>query len=167
MQHVCKHSLRWNTRFLCPCIVDINECEETHVNCSQRALCTNTDGSYNCTCRSGFNGDGFTCIGDWRSCFYSETGRTRTPFVCTCTSCQIGRTFGELHLKEGNVFHSLHIKHSSFLAKYCQFSTNMRHFSLLVCVLLFVLWTLITLYLHVLKLTLSYVLLFLISCHYY
>ena len=42
---------------------DINECElETHT-CSPNANCTDTDGSFNCTCREGFEGDGFNCTG--------------------------------------------------------------------------------------------------------
>lgn len=48
-----------------PFIADINECEpptETH-NCEQR--CTNTDGSYQCACDTGYElrGDGRTCNG--------------------------------------------------------------------------------------------------------
>ncbi|XP_067848338.1 uromodulin-like 1 [Heptranchias perlo] len=34
---------------------DINECEHAELNsCSLRATCSNTDGSHNCTCQSGF-----------------------------------------------------------------------------------------------------------------
>ena len=29
--------------------------------CDTNANCTNTDGSYNCTCDNGYSGDGFTC----------------------------------------------------------------------------------------------------------
>jgi len=42
---------------------DINECDlETHT-CHSNANCTDTDGSFNCTCREGFEGDGFNCTG--------------------------------------------------------------------------------------------------------
>ena len=42
---------------------DINECElEIHI-CHSEANCTDTDGSFNCTCREGFEGDGFNCAG--------------------------------------------------------------------------------------------------------
>ena len=40
---------------------DIDEClmDVCHVN----ATCSNTAGSYECTCQSGFSGDGLTCTG--------------------------------------------------------------------------------------------------------
>ena len=42
---------------------DINECAtETH-KCSADAVCRNTKGSYNCTCKPGFDGDGRNCQG--------------------------------------------------------------------------------------------------------
>lgn len=42
---------------------DFDECGNRTDNCSQQASCTNTDGSYNCTCNSGFVGTGFVCEG--------------------------------------------------------------------------------------------------------
>lgn len=43
--------------------VNINECAQTTSPCSKNAVCTDTDGSFMCTCKTGFNGDGVTCIG--------------------------------------------------------------------------------------------------------
>ena len=44
-------------------ISDNNECIlETH-NCSDSATCTNTDGSYTCSCKTGYTGDGMACSG--------------------------------------------------------------------------------------------------------
>ena len=43
-------------------ISDINECGEAH-NCSSNAVCNNTKGSYNCTCKPGYEGDGNNCKG--------------------------------------------------------------------------------------------------------
>ena len=42
---------------------DINECELEIHTCHSEANCTDTDGSFNCTCREGFEGDGFNCTG--------------------------------------------------------------------------------------------------------
>jgi len=45
------------------CIADIDECAVNTGNCSEYADCTNVPGSYDCTCITGFTGDGFTCTG--------------------------------------------------------------------------------------------------------
>ena len=33
-------------------------------NCSANAECLDTDGSYECQCLSGYDGDGFNCTGE-------------------------------------------------------------------------------------------------------
>ena len=43
------------------CIVDINECAKGTDDCHEDSTCTDTDGSYYCTCEVGFVGDGFNC----------------------------------------------------------------------------------------------------------
>ena len=43
---------------------DINECDLDSLNdCDENANCTDTIGSYNCSCNSGYEGDGFNCTG--------------------------------------------------------------------------------------------------------
>ena len=42
--------------------VDINECIQDLSECDNNAQCTDTIGSYNCTCNSGYEGSGFTCM---------------------------------------------------------------------------------------------------------
>ena len=44
-------------------LADIDECTLNLDNCSEQASCSNTPGSYNCTCNEGFSGDGRTCEG--------------------------------------------------------------------------------------------------------
>ena len=44
-------------------ISDVDECAEGTHNCSGKAECNNTKGSFNCTCKTGFTGDGQNCSG--------------------------------------------------------------------------------------------------------
>ena len=40
----------------------MNECEGVN-GCHENAMCSNTDGSYECTCHQGYTGDGRQCEG--------------------------------------------------------------------------------------------------------
>ncbi|KAJ8307556.1 hypothetical protein KUTeg_015640 [Tegillarca granosa] len=40
---------------------NINECTTNTDNCHQDAECTNIIGSFNCTCKAGYSGDGVNC----------------------------------------------------------------------------------------------------------
>ena len=50
---------------------NINECEihceesESRHRCDSNAQCTDSPGSYSCTCIAGFSGDGVDCDGRW------------------------------------------------------------------------------------------------------
>ena len=44
-----------------PCNLDINECALGTDNCNANAACADTEGSFTCTCREGYTGDGVTC----------------------------------------------------------------------------------------------------------
>lgn len=46
--------------------LDTDECKYDLDNCHADAFCTNTDGSFNCTCLIGYSGDGVTCEGKLR-----------------------------------------------------------------------------------------------------
>ena len=43
--------------------LDDDECFINAHMCSEPAVCTNTIGGYSCSCRRGYEGDGFNCIG--------------------------------------------------------------------------------------------------------
>ena len=46
--------------------LDIDECASDDLNICDNitiAICTNTNGSYDCNCRLGFSGDGANCTG--------------------------------------------------------------------------------------------------------
>lgn len=44
-----------------PTAADINECALGEDECDDNATCSNTEGSYQCTCDPGFTGNGFNC----------------------------------------------------------------------------------------------------------
>ncbi len=48
---------------VCVCDLDINECEIGAHNCDRHASCTNTAGSFRCSCAPGWIGNGIKCTG--------------------------------------------------------------------------------------------------------
>ena len=45
------------------CNSDEDECQISTDNCSDNANCINTEGSFNCSCKPGYMGDGQNCSG--------------------------------------------------------------------------------------------------------
>ena len=45
-------------------MADIDECSGEEYPCDSNANCTNNDGSFFCTCHSGYTGDGLSCEGE-------------------------------------------------------------------------------------------------------
>lgn len=45
---------------------DIDECKTQTADCALNATCSDTDGGYTCTCKSGFEENGKMCTGDDR-----------------------------------------------------------------------------------------------------
>eukprot|EP00058_Branchiostoma_floridae_P026383 XP_002611874.1 hypothetical protein BRAFLDRAFT_83102 [Branchiostoma floridae] len=71
------------------CDNDIDECATGVHSCHQHAACTNTVGSYRCTCDSGYTGDGRTCTAlCWGSTTCPRGGICSSPNHCT--SCDTG-----------------------------------------------------------------------------
>ena len=48
---------------LCSNNLDIDECRNGIHDCNENASCINTAGHFNCTCNSGYSGDGHLCSG--------------------------------------------------------------------------------------------------------
>jgi hypothetical protein len=42
---------------------DVDECAAGTHTCNVNAVCSNTVGGFNCTCKPGYAGDGFKCLG--------------------------------------------------------------------------------------------------------
>ncbi len=49
--------------FICNYVSDIDECFLGNHTCDENADCANIAGSYNCTCKTGYDGDGSRCEG--------------------------------------------------------------------------------------------------------
>ena len=43
------------------CNADVDECEVDSNNCHEKSQCTNTEGSFACSCYPGYTGDGVAC----------------------------------------------------------------------------------------------------------
>jgi hypothetical protein len=62
----CKYRVRLVENLICRFHLDVNECL-SNSTCDADATCNNTEGSYTCTCDSGYSGDGFSCDGMHRT----------------------------------------------------------------------------------------------------
>ena len=62
--------------------LDMDECSLGSHDCSEYAECTNTFGSFECKCKSGFTGDGNTCL-DINEC---ESGKADCGDEAICTN---------------------------------------------------------------------------------
>ena len=45
--------------------LDVDECTNKSYSCDSNAACQNTKGSYKCTCKAGYVGDGKKCSGNY------------------------------------------------------------------------------------------------------
>ena len=44
-------------------LLDVDECNRGSHKCHLNAVCNNTNGGYNCSCKAGYSGDGYNCTG--------------------------------------------------------------------------------------------------------
>ena len=58
-------SFRWLGKN-CSLFLDIDECTDSTHNCDTQATCTNSVGSFTCTCNDGYSGDGTNCTGKFK-----------------------------------------------------------------------------------------------------
>ena len=81
------------------CCADIDECAQGLDSCSSLADCTNTEGSYECECVPGYQGDGRVCTGIYDLCIYINKS------IFTLMSClMIQLTRGSYYVPSGLVY---------------------------------------------------------------
>ena len=85
---VCKPGFTFDPNNIKLGCVDINECDTNYGPsglCGQKAVCTNTPGSYKCHCASGFTGDAYRYCEDINECDrkYGVFGQCGELAVCT------------------------------------------------------------------------------------
>ena len=66
---------------ICAPFSDVDECSASSPVCDSNAICSNTRGSYICTCKSGYTGGGKTCQGTFEN--VRLTQRVRDVFLYT------------------------------------------------------------------------------------
>ena len=76
--------------------VDINECSDDLHNCHDNATCSDTDGSFQCFCNSGFDGDGVNCTSMFS---FSQLARVANYYRCLlpATTVDIDECLRQLH----------------------------------------------------------------------
>lgn len=62
--------------------LDTDECEVEMDNCHADSFCTNTDGSFNCTCLVGYSGDGVSCTGKLKTAYSQLSTKVCLTFIC-------------------------------------------------------------------------------------
>ena len=77
---------RGNRRWFHFLTSDIEECSADPSPCDSNADCTNTDGSYSCTCTPGYTGDGTTCQGRLIS-IYKSIILKKMWKICSALDC--------------------------------------------------------------------------------
>ena len=69
------------------CSADINECEDGTENCIENAYCTNTNGSYTCSCSLGYTGNGTFCNGRRGLVSYVQSITQYSPMQTSMSVC--------------------------------------------------------------------------------
>ena len=61
-KHVAKEMWVNETQWF---LLEIDECTTNYHRCNVNAACQNTVGSYKCTCKAGYSGNGGKCVGKY------------------------------------------------------------------------------------------------------
>ena len=120
-------------------ITEVNECQVGTANCHGNAFCTNTIGSFSCTCQNGYTGDGTVC-NNVNEC---QTGLDNChdnafcsdnvgSFQCNCNPGYQGKdlTFCSDHLPQFTSFIIMQFSLSGFVHSPCHWCVPTQILSL-------------------------------------
>ena len=80
-----------------PLLLDINECTTNVHNCDANAFCSNSEGSYNCTCSPGYTGNGTSCSGIYIIVYYLKKKVTNSVMPVWIFMLEIFERDRDLH----------------------------------------------------------------------
>ena len=78
----CQFLGGWTLIFGSIFLSDVDECSSNAHNCSPDAECTNQKGTFLCTCKRGYNGNGHNCSGKFRT----KATSSGDCIACLCVS---------------------------------------------------------------------------------
>ncbi|KAI8558462.1 hypothetical protein RHMOL_Rhmol04G0095600 [Rhododendron molle] len=96
----CKDGYKGNP-YLSPGCIDIDECKDPNLNdCDRNANCTNTPGSFNCSCNQHFSGDGRS---DGHGCTPDPASQSQASQI-SVIKLSLGLSFGFVSLLIGVIW---------------------------------------------------------------
>ena len=105
-------------------VADLDECSSHTYNCDVNADCVNTVGSYSCTCRTGYTGDGQTCSGKRQKCAFRSGNFVDLDYMFIAVinfHTKISHNIGDVLVK------SYHFRNSQILGISVNFRTKFRY----------------------------------------
>ena len=101
---------------------DFDECQASDLNeCHEKAKCTNTLGSYNCTCLDGYFGDGVLCQG----VFWYQSGVITVLWYSRVNVVEKFSSLWEVMIKKGLEIKDLPLTIWLFIQEWTTWPVNM------------------------------------------